>query len=99
MTGIRSGDIALIIFSYRHCERSEAIPKPKAELDCFVAALLAMTGSFRHQRVDVLDRLGKILLEFLHHGGCRFHAIDQSDALADEIADQVARLRVARGSR
>src|SRR5882757_2203654 len=30
-------------FSYRHCERSEAIQGRKARLDCFVAMLLAMT--------------------------------------------------------
>jgi len=29
----------------RHCERSEAIQNRKQELDCFVAALLAMTAS------------------------------------------------------
>jgi hypothetical protein len=28
----------------RHCERSEAIQCGEAVLDCFVAALLAMTG-------------------------------------------------------
>jgi len=31
-------------FSLRHCERSEAIQHGGAELDCFVASLLAMTG-------------------------------------------------------
>src|SRR3954465_14452359 len=31
---------------HRHCERSEAIQRNKARLDCFVAALLAMTIIF-----------------------------------------------------
>src|SRR5512140_1024617 len=43
----------------------------------------------------MLDRLDEILLEFLHHGARRFHAVDQADALSDEVADEVARLRVA----
>jgi hypothetical protein len=29
---------------YRHCERSEAIQRGIQRLDCFVAALLAMTA-------------------------------------------------------
>jgi hypothetical protein len=31
----------------RHCERSEAIQSVAANLDCFVASLLAMTASRR----------------------------------------------------
>src|ERR1700692_463319 len=54
------------------------------------------TGTLlRHQRIHVLDRLDEIFLEFLHHRTCGFHAVDQADALADEITDKVARLRVA----
>src|ERR1700682_5144012 len=45
----------------------------------------------------MLHRLDEIFLEFLHHGACGFHAVDQADALADKIADEVARLRVACG--
>ena len=32
-------------FAERHCERSEASISPDTKLDCFVAALLAMTRS------------------------------------------------------
>src|SRR6266550_4360016 len=49
----------------------------------------------RHQRVHMLHRLDEIFLEFLHHGACGFHAVDQADALSDKIADEVARLRIA----
>src|SRR5260370_22376905 len=64
--------------------------------------LLAMTGRastylLRHQRIHVLHRLDKIFLEFLHHGAGGFHAVDQADALADEITHEVARLCVACG--
>src|ERR1700710_2102507 len=73
----------------------------KTGLDCFVAKLLAVTRRrlLLHQSVHVLDRLDKIFLEFLHHGAGGFHAVDQADALADEIADEVARLRVAGSGR
>src|SRR5260370_16497670 len=55
-----------------------------------------MTGeSFAHQRVHVLHRLDKIFLEFLYHGAGGFHAVDQSHALSDKIADEIARLFVA----
>ena len=33
----------------------------------------------RHQRIHVLDRLDELFLEFLHHGTCGFHAVDQAD--------------------
>src|SRR5882757_2222751 len=94
----------------RHCEPPgwrEAPPDDRlreaihraacGDVDCFVALLLAMTGenSLRQQRVHVLDGLGKILLELLHDGAGGFHAVDQADALADEVADEVARLGVA----
>jgi len=64
-------------------------------------ALLAMRDHFllRYQRVHVLDGVDKIFLEFLHHGAGGFHAVDQADALADEIADEIARLRIAGGGR
>jgi len=52
-------------------------------------------GLLRHQRVHVFDRLDEIFLEFLHHGTGGFDAVDQADALSDEIADEVARLRIA----
>src|SRR3984893_269509 len=51
----------------------------------------------RQQRVHVLHRLDKIFLELLHHGAGGFDAVDQADALADKIADEIARLRVAGG--
>ena len=41
----------------RHCERSEAIQAGDADLDCFVASLLAMT-EFGHQ----LTKLGAMPL-------------------------------------
>src|ERR1700737_4479043 len=57
---------------------------------------LTMRNSLlRHQRVHVLHRLDKIFLEFLHHGAGGFHAVDQAYALANEIADEVARLHIA----
>ena len=83
-------------------------------MDCFVAEpvigpaqegrtrwLLAMTvgGSLRDQRIHMLDRVQKILLEFLHHGAGRFDAVDQPDALADKVAHEVARPGVAGGGR
>ncbi len=49
----------------------------------------------RHQRIHVLDGFGKLFLELLHHRARRLHAVDQADALADEIADEIARLGVA----
>src|SRR5216683_7384937 len=67
----------------------------KKSMDCFVRCAPRNDGSFRHQRVHVLHRLDEILLEFLHHGARGFHAVDQADALADEVADEVARLRIA----
>src|SRR5581483_11177311 len=79
-------------------KQSRATP---ATLDCRVASLLAMTvdrRSFRDQCIHMLDGVQKILLEFLHHGAGRFHAVDQADALADEVAHEVARLGVAAGS-
>jgi hypothetical protein len=48
---------------HRHCERSEAIQTASADmvLDCFVAALLAMTSSYRrtlkNSRSSVADVL------------------------------------------
>src|SRR5260370_926212 len=86
---------------FRHCERSEAIHKvAKQEWIASSLALLAMTATvvsalLRHQRVQVLHRLDKIFLEFLHHGARGFHAVDQAHALSDEVADEVARLRIA----
>src|SRR5258705_6283911 len=50
-----------------------------------------------HQRVHVLHRLDKIFLELLHHASSGLHAVDQADALADKIADEVARLCIAGG--
>ena len=38
----------------------------------------------------MLHRLDKIFLEFLHHGAGGFHAVDQSNALSDKIADEIA---------
>src|ERR1019366_16589 len=62
------------------------------------ARLLTMRISLlRHQRVQMLYCLDKIFLEFLHHGAGGFHAVDQADALSDEVADEVARLRVTGG--
>src|SRR6266478_802485 len=105
-----SNHFAADIVFLRHCEptgRREAPPddrlgetihKGAARVDCFVAALLAMTGLsrlLRHQRVHMLRRLDKIFLEFLHHGAGGFHAVDQSNALSDKIADEIARLLVA----
>ena len=46
----------------------------------------------------MLHRVGKVFLEFLHHRAGRFDAVDQADALADEIADEIPRLGVAGGS-
>src|SRR5689334_14809990 len=49
------------------------------------------------QRIHVLDRLDEIFLELLHHRARRLHAVDQADALADEVAHEIARLGVAGG--
>src|ERR1700733_13855513 len=78
---------------YRHgvilrCERL------RASKDDEVFTLAANT-LLRHQRIHVLDRLDEFFLEFLHHRACGFHAVDQAHALADKIADEVARLGVA----
>src|SRR6516165_10766244 len=62
-------------------------------------AVVGALRSIRDQSVHVLDRFQKVLLELLHHGPCRPHAVDQADALADKVADKVARLRVAGGRR
>src|SRR5438132_14361518 len=55
--------------------------------------------SFAHQRVHVFDRVSEILLELLHYGAGRLHAVDQAHALPDEITHEVARLGVAGGCR
>ena len=52
---------------------------------------LAMTGGADHSSISdvhVLDRLDKIFLELLHHGAGGFDAVDQADALADEITSR-----------
>ena len=48
-------------------------------------------GLLLDQRIHVLDRLDEIFLEFLHHGACRFHAVDQANTLAraDVVIDGV----------
>src|SRR5689334_2339429 len=53
--------------------------------------------SLLNQPVHVLDRVQKILLELLHHAAGRFHAVDQPDALADEVRDEIPRARIAGG--
>ena len=54
--------------------------------------LAKMTGGADHSsisdRSSVLDRLDKIFLELLHHGAGGFDAVDQADALADEITSR-----------
>ena len=46
---------------------------------------------------EMFDCVDKVFLEFLHHRAGGFDAVDQADALADEIADEVARPGVAGG--
>src|SRR6185436_13790636 len=51
-------------------------------------------SSLLHQRIHMLHRIGKILLEFLHHRAGGLDTVDQADALADEIRHEIARLRI-----
>src|SRR5258707_4805802 len=82
-------------------EAKQSISPGKERMDCFVASAPRNDGDcfalLRHQRIHVLHRLDKIFLEFLHHGAGGFHAVDQADALADQITHEVARLCVACG--
>src|SRR5579862_3631232 len=43
------------VHSPRHCERSETIQDGGAELDCFVALLLAMTNSAMEPNLMIAD--------------------------------------------
>src|SRR5690349_18333805 len=61
-----------------------------------IVLVLCCDKSVSHQRIHVLDGLGKFFLEFLHDSAGRLNAVDEADALADEVTDEVARLRVAR---
>nr|WP_213742650.1 hypothetical protein [Bradyrhizobium sp. dw_411] len=66
------------------------------KMDCFACARNDEVGRlFPHQRIHVLHGLDEIFLEFLHHGAGGFHAVDQADALSDEVADEVARPCIA----
>ena len=47
------------------------------------------------QGLHVGERLGEFFHEFSHDGAARFHAVDQTHALAHEIRDELARFLVA----